>query len=116
MTAIKIIHLAKDNELDGMTCTQCGASLKHAIEINGATYGFDCGAQALGWKQKNIKARVDGIEWQVRNFKKWYSAYQAGKASKGAVEVAAAQTAQLIGLTVKFSDPEMIEKVYRAVQ
>lgn len=76
---IKIIHLAKDNEIDGMECSDCGRSIRHAVEINGQVYGLDCGAKRLGWnKPMNVvKATFKTMAYDQSHFLACYAAWKA---------------------------------------
>lgn len=72
MNDIRTAHLEKDNEIDSLTCSVCGASLKHAMIINGTVYGMDCGANFLGWKIQSPAAvdnRIENISKSIRQFR-----------------------------------------------
>ena len=114
MEKIEIIHLAKDNEIDTMECSICGASLKHAMVINGRIHGLDCGAKVMGWntttnKQTENKAtRRNNI---AANFKKFYY----GKRIGNFLAVFANRANEEFELNLSEKDPQYYEKIAAAV-
>ena len=113
--SIRIIHLAKDNEVDTLTCSECGASLRHAIEINSVIYGMDCGARFLGWKESSVKSRVRALTFEINNYMAVYNFYKAGKITEKWVKSSAGRLAQTLGIDFSWDDPDGLEKVFNFV-
>jgi hypothetical protein len=109
---VKFIHTEKDNQNDNMNCTECNASLKHGMIINGLVYGLDCGAKKLGWTTK-AKAQINK---KVSTLERAASNYRTALANpKSDWEVYAGVVCELYGLTISRFDPDFKTKVLEAI-
>lgn len=49
---------------DYAICSECGAMLRHVVELNGTPYGRKCAASVLGWNTKSpnkIAAKLERV-------------------------------------------------------
>lgn len=117
---ITFIHLEKDNKIDHIECAECGASLIHAIVINGTNYGMDCGAKKLGWTSKLSvsKAKFNHMEMTRKSFIAYRNAFNAGKVTKNWVENEAYRTIETFNLSIRQNGKtfnQFVEEVYEAI-
>lgn len=82
--SVKYIHTAKDNEIDVMECSECGRTIKHAVEINGKIFGLDCGARKLGFPYNPAKksAAVRKV-YEIQTAVSRFNLYQEKRAKYG---------------------------------
>lgn len=113
--SIKFIHLERDNHIDHLECAECGASLKHAMQINGKIYGMDCGAKQMGWPSRSkaaINRKVLLMERDADYFRRVMAHPQTTLENK---RYAAGRVCESYGLKLKWSDPDFLDKVLAAV-
>lgn len=112
-TAIRFIGLQKDEQLDEMHCATCGRLIRKAIEINKQTYGLDCGANLLGWRETK-KAQIEKRALRIFNATEYFKAiYEKGN-DEMRMMIAGGALAGLLNVTIRKEQSEY-DRLYAMV-
>lgn len=68
---IRFYSISKD-EFEGgdfVICQECGAHLRHIMEVGNVPYGLDCGAKKAGWTLRKAKKVQDRMKGYIRVFR-----------------------------------------------